>query len=134
MNCICYKILLFGCLQLVLSTYHTVCIGQQPNSPVTDTLTPSQQKALDLLNIVDTSKVSDYWPNIRPSLFFANIRHNILYPGKINQGKNTNFCSYAALTHLLLRYQPDSYTETILSLYFTGNARLYSKRVIIPSA
>ena len=133
MNCIRRTIFLFGCLQLTLLFSTTVCSAQQQNIPGTDSLTPSQQKALELLNIVDPSAVSSYWPNIKPSLFFANIRKNILYPGKINQGKNTNFCSYAALTHLLIRYQPDTYTDMILSLYFTGKAKLYSKRVIKPS-
>jgi len=133
MNCIRRTIFLFGCLQLTLLSSITVCSAQQQNKPVADSLTPSQQKALELLNIVDSTEVSSYWPNIKPSLFFSNIRNNILHPLTINQGKNTNFCSYAALTHLLIKYQPDSYTEMILSLYFTGNTKLYSKRVIKPS-
>ena len=96
-------------------------------------LSPAQQRALELLARADTTATSAHWPHIRPALFYANIRRNILYPGKINQGSNTNFCSYAALTHLLIRYQPDHYTQMILSLYTSGKTSLYSKRIIKPS-
>lgn len=86
-----------------------------------------RQKALNMLDKEDELAVSSHWPNIKPSLFFANIKKNILFPDYINQGKSTNFCGYAALTHLLLRYYPDAYTEAILSLYHNGNARLKKK-------
>lgn len=99
-----------------------------------DSINPiRKQKALELLAIVDTTKTSQYWPNIKPAYFFSNIRQNILNPGIINQGNNTNFCSYAAITHLLIKYEPDSYTEMILSLYFTGRTKLYSSKIIKPS-
>lgn len=92
----------------------------------------AQERALAMLNNTDTVNLSSYWPNIKPSLFFANIRKNILYPAKINQGKATNFCGYAAFTHILLKYQPDTYTRIILSFYQTGKADLY-RRTVKPS-
>jgi len=118
-------------LHLLLVAGETVCVAQVNSNSAT--LNPPQLRALELLNQMDTTSTSRFWPHIKPSLFFSNIRNNILKPGKINQGQNTNFCSYAALTHLLIRYQPDTYTEMILSLYFTGKAKLYSKRTIKPS-
>jgi hypothetical protein len=106
----------------------TIEIGQSVDS----SLNTSQRKALTMLDAVDTLSSSNYWPNIKPSLFFANVRNNILHPLKINQGKSTNFCSYAAMTHILLRYQPETYTRIILSLYNTGKAQLI-KRELRPS-
>ncbi len=92
-----------------------------------------QQKALAILNKEDTTRASGLFPNIKPSFFFANIRKNILFPDHINQGKSTNFCGYAALTHLLIKYYPDIYTAHILSLYHNGNAVL-KKRKLTPPA
>ena len=118
-------------LQFFLVAGEMTCFAQAKSDR--STLNPPQLRALELLDKIDTTSTSLFWPHIRPSLFFSNIRDNILNPGKINQGKNTNFCSYAALTHLLIRYQPDNYTEMILSIYYTGRAKLYSKRTIKPS-
>ncbi len=89
-------------------------------------------RAFAILSKVDTTARSIYWPSVDPQLFFSNLRRNIRYPAKFNQGKSTNFCSYAALTHLLITYQPDNYVRMILALYFNGNAGL-NKRTIKPS-
>ncbi|HJS53690.1 MAG TPA: hypothetical protein VJ765_04075 [Chitinophagaceae bacterium] len=89
----------------------------------------AQERALAMLSSTDTVTASAFWPNIKPSLFFANIRKNIQYPAKINQGKATNFCGYAAFTHILIKYQPDTYTRIILSFYRTGKADLYRRQV-----
>ncbi len=92
----------------------------------------NQVKALAMLRKEDTTLASPYWPHVKPALFFANLRQNILYPQYINQGKSTNFCGYAAMTHLLLRYHPDIYLQQILALYHNGEARL-KKRTLKPS-
>jgi hypothetical protein len=91
-----------------------------------------KQKALDMLNKEDTTSTSAFWPHIKPALFFANVRMNIMYPDKINQGLSTNFCGYAALTHLLLKYHPETYLQNILSLYRTGKVSL-TKKTLAPS-
>ncbi|ULQ52064.1 hypothetical protein [Flavihumibacter fluvii] len=91
-----------------------------------------QEKALARLSQEDTVSLSPFWPNIQPPLFFANIRNNITYPAKINQGHSTNFCGYAAMTHLLLKYHPETYLDHILSLYRTGKATL-EKKELTPS-
>jgi len=110
------------------------CIAQLNNTGSSDTpvLSTVQQRALAMLVGLDTTMSSPYWPKIKPSLFYANIRKNIIYPAKINQGKATNFCGYAAFTHILLKYQPETYTRIILSFYQTGKADLY-KRTVKPS-
>lgn len=120
---------LYFLVLFILGVGKTPCFSQV----VTSELTPAQQRALELINKADTISISPLWPHINPAYFFSNIRANILYPGKINQGQNTNFCSYAALTHLLIKYEPDSYTRMILSLYYTGKASLYSKKILKPS-
>ena len=89
----------------------------------------ARERALKMLNEADTVNPSPIWPNIKPNLFFANLRKNIMYPAKINQGKATNFCGYAAFTHILVKYQPDTYTRLILSFYRTGKADLYRRKV-----
>jgi len=128
-----WLILPYFWLTFFLLTNRRICLAQKDDQHQLNnysTLNPAQQRALDLLAKIDTVAKPPLWPHIQPALFFANIRKNILYPAKINQGQNTNFCSYAALTHLLIRYQPDNYTEMILALYKTGQISLYSKRVI----
>jgi len=119
---------------MILMTASGYCIAQQNNtgSPDTPLLNTVQQRALAMLVGLDTTISSPYWPKIKPSLFYANIRKNIIYPAKINQGKATNFCGYAAFTHILLKYQPETYTRIILSFYQTGKADLY-KRTVKPS-
>jgi hypothetical protein len=92
----------------------------------------AQQRAMDILNKADTISASPLWPHINPALFFGNIRKNILYPEKLYQGSATNFCSYAALSVILISYQPEAYVQTILSLYRTGKAALH-KKTIAPS-
>ena len=125
----CKELISYCSMLFVLLTSKASCFSQTS----VPELNPAQVRALALLNGSDTISISPLWPHIKPTYFFSNIRANILYPGKINQGHNTNFCSYAALTHLLIKYEPDNYTRMILSLYYTGKATLYSKKILTPS-
>jgi len=86
-----------------------------------------RRRALSILADEDTISASPIWPNINPSLFFRNISDNVRFPSRINQGTSTNFCSFAALTHLLLKYKPDVYVRILISLYRTGGAELEKK-------
>src|SRR6187402_3235371 len=79
-----------------------------------------QSSTLILLSREDTISTSSFWPKIKPALFFENLRKNITFPSKINQGQSTNFCGYAAMTHLMLKYHPDIYLKHVLELYHTG--------------
>ncbi|GAO45155.1 hypothetical protein FPE01S_04_03980 [Flavihumibacter petaseus NBRC 106054] len=97
-----------------------------------DYIAEKRDQAMKAFLQTDTLTASDQWPNVKPTLFFANVRNNILYPSRINQGASTNFCGYAAMTHLLLKYHPEIYLQEILSLYRRGNAKL-EKRNLDPS-
>jgi hypothetical protein len=89
----------------------------------------NKKQALDLLENQDHTLASPHWPNIKPSFFYANIRKNIISPTSINQGKSTNFCGYAALTHLLIKYNPKAYVSYMLELYTAGNVKLENKNI-----
>ncbi|ULQ57872.1 hypothetical protein KJS94_06630 [Flavihumibacter rivuli] len=93
------------------------------------TLNPRQQAALAMLEQFDTSAGSRFWPAIKPAAFLSNLRRNIIYPSMINQGENTNFCSYAAITHILITYQPDVYAKSMITLYREGIDTLNGKRL-----
>jgi hypothetical protein len=64
---------------------------------------------------------------VKAHYFFSNIRKNILYPAKINQGASTNFCGYAAMTHLMITYYPELYVQQLLLLYRAGKADILHK-------
>jgi hypothetical protein len=88
-----------------------------------------KQAALQLLADFDTTKRSAYWPNINPSWFINNVRRNVTYPTRINQGNATNFCGYAAFSHILLTYLPETYVRILLDLYWKGEAQLPKKNL-----
>jgi hypothetical protein len=82
--------------------------------------TPDQ--ALTFLKTISLPDSSAFWPNIKTTLFIENLKANILYPLKIYQGSNTNFCGYAALSYLPLNEDPLAYTMFMVSLYTKGAA------------
>jgi hypothetical protein len=118
---------------LFLSVNHLNAQVSVLNDPLYDSiLEVKKQKVLEKYSREDTISMSEYWPNVNPEYFFANVRKNITYPAKINQGAATNFCGYAALTHLLIKYHPETYLQYIISLYRNGQAPL-AKRMLEPS-
>jgi hypothetical protein len=82
----------------------------------------TSQQALDLLQHTKLPDSSIWWPNVRTGLFIENLKANLLYPLKIYQGSNTNFCGYAALSYLPLQNDPLAYTRFLLTLYTDGEA------------
>jgi hypothetical protein len=84
----------------------------------------TRDQALELLNKTTLPDSSTLWPNIKPQLFLANLKANILSPLKIYQGSNTNFCGYAALSYLPLQNDPVAYTRFMLALYTNGQATM----------
>jgi hypothetical protein len=91
-----------------------------------------KEAALEILKKIDTLKSSPYWPNVRPDLFFSNLKDNLNRPSDINQGKSTNFCGYAAFSHILLVYMPDIYVRIMLELYENGTSK-FPDKVLQPS-
>ena len=86
-----------------------------------------QAEALSNFIKLDTISASPLWPQIDPTLFFANLRQNIMFPDKINQGAATNFCGYAAMTHLLVKYNANVYLQQVVGIYREGRASLERK-------
>lgn len=99
----------------------------------TDTTPLSTQKqALTFLEKQDQLKPSKYWPKVNPVAFLQNLRKNIEHPLSIYEGKNTNFCSYAALSYLPLHDNPLNYVKFMVKLYNEGKA-IYGKEYFEPS-
>ncbi len=82
----------------------------------------TQNEALLLLNTIDTSIASQYWPNINPGKFYNNVKSNVLNPNTLYQGIMTNFCGYAAFTNFMLLRAPKLYVQLMLDLYHNGEA------------
>jgi len=125
------KIFISAILLAVLMVENNNSFAQVDTSHFVDTLflNPSQLLALKMLDEADISSPSAYWPKINPTLFFNNVRNNVLYPDKINQGQSNNFCGYATVTHILLKYQPDVYVRSILELYYKSKVRINKKKL-----
>ena len=122
-------------LLLACFTLRAVIAGpatQPSNSSAPSPPVSTAEQALQLLEHTALPDSSAWWPNIRRSQFIANLRANILYPLKIYQGSNTNFCGYAALSYIPLHQDPLGYTRFLLSLYVDGKAS-YGKVRFEPS-
>src|ERR1700761_5673919 len=91
-------------------------------SPFQGRTQSTPQEAIALLEKTILPDSSVYWPNIKTNLFIENLKANILFPLKIYQGSNTNFCGYAALSYLPLNHDPLAYTRFMLSLFIEGKA------------
>jgi hypothetical protein len=83
----------------------------------------NRAQALELVHTTILPDSSGFWPNVRKTLFIANLEANLNYPLKIYQGSNTNFCGYAALSYLPLNFDPLAYTKFMLALYKDGEAK-----------
>jgi len=120
-------------LLLLLLNLCVTPITAQDSTLVTDS-TPlsSKQAALSYLNKIKFLAPCKEWPNIVPRLFLENIRLNIVFPLKFYEGQSTNFCSYAALTFLLINDNPLGYAKLMIGLYKNGTAT-YTKTRFHPS-
>ncbi len=93
----------------------------QPSHVKTTSFT-NKQLALNYLNEVHELKKSASWPHIKPDLYLRNLRRNIEDPDFLFAGRNTNFCSYAALGYVLLKEDPLGYVQFMVDLYQNGKA------------
>lgn len=80
----------------------------------------------------NTLEQSSFWPHITPSAFLDNLKRNIEYPLKINNGRSTNFCAYGAITYTCLKNEPFRYTISMLNLYKNGES-YYRQAILRPS-
>lgn len=89
------------------------------------------REAITFLNSIQHLDSSKYWPFIDPALLLENLNASIRGPLKSFEGKNTNFCSYTALSYIPLRHDPLGFAKFILQLYHDGSARM-GKTLIKP--
>ena len=89
-------------------------------------VTSTKQQAIAYIDKVNELKSSAHWPNIKPDLFFKNLKNNIHNSVSIYPGKGTNFCGYGALTYLFLQDDPLGFARLLLELYTEGKATFRS--------
>ncbi len=90
-------------------------------------LSPAKEEALAYLETIDQTKESAYWPNVKPKLFYDNLKLNLnkesFYPGR-----STNFCSYGALSYLVVEKDALGYVKFMNELYEKGEASYNDNR------
>ncbi|RXK61925.1 hypothetical protein ESA94_02630 [Lacibacter luteus] len=119
-----YSRLLFCCLYWLV----VFAAAAQTHS---NTYADKKQQALSLVKQITLTK-SNSWPNVNPDLFLANLKRNIERPVFLYAGRNTNFCSYAAVGYILLEQDPSGYVQFMLDLYTNGEA-LYANTTYKPA-
>ncbi|MFT3844729.1 MAG: hypothetical protein QM725_06740 [Lacibacter sp.] len=122
-----YSLKYFICILLLLNN-----VFAQPTHHVTISYSNKEQAIL-YLNSVKYLSTSKYWPEINPGLFFQNIKRNIETPDYLFAGRNTNFCSYAAIGYVFLQKDPLGYVQLMMDLYQNGEA-FYGSTKFNPSA
>ena len=93
----------------------------------------TKQEALEFLDRIDKTKESALWPNIKPKLFYDNLKFNLENPMSFYPGRSTNFCSYGALSYLVMQCDPLGYVKFMNELYTNGEAT-YNGNKFHPSA
>ena len=109
-------------LALVFILAGTALYAQKKRVPERNINEPEREEALTLLAAYDTMKQSVHWPNIHPKEFLDNLKRNIETPLKLNNGRNTNFCAFGAVTYTCLKNEPLRYLKCMLELYQNGKA------------
>jgi len=82
----------------------------------------TKEEAIAFLGKIDQTKESSLWPNVKPNLFYDNLRLNLEKPGSFYPGRSTNFCSYGALSYLVMQRDPLGYVKFMNELYEKGKA------------
>ncbi|MFZ1528440.1 MAG: hypothetical protein WAT19_06815 [Ferruginibacter sp.] len=93
----------------------------------------TSQEALSYLDSVRTPDTSYYWVHVKPTLFYQNLRKNVLDPLSFYPGRSTNFCAYGALSYLVIHEDPLGYVKFMMQLYKEGRAN-YQNNHFEPSA
>jgi hypothetical protein len=98
-------------------------VAQRKRTPGKRANEPERLQALAFLRSADTMQQSIHWPHVTPGAFLQNVRRNIEEPFKMNNGRNTNFCAYGAVSYTCLKNEPLRYAECMVELYRKGAAR-----------
>ena len=82
----------------------------------------TKKEALAFIDKIDQSKENSLWPNIKPKLFYDNLKLNLENPKSFYPGRSTNFCAYGALSYLVMEKDPLGYVKFMNELYDKGEA------------
>ena len=82
----------------------------------------TKEQALAFLDKIDQTKENSLWPNVKPKLFYDNLKLNLEKPMSFYPGRSTNFCSYGALSYLVMEKDPLGYVKFMNELYDKGEA------------
>ena len=85
-------------------------------------LSPARQEAIAFLESLDHTRASVHWPNIKPKLFYDNLKLNLENKESFYPGRSTNFCSYGALSYLVMEKDAMGYVKFMNDLYEKGQA------------
>jgi hypothetical protein len=115
------------CLYFIFSV--PICSHSQTNGTA---LASKQQQALAFLKQTKLTS-STQWASVNQQLFLQNLERNIEQPVFLYAGRNTNFCSMAAVGYVMSRQDPLGYVQFMISLYKNGKAE-YAGVMYKPSA
>lgn len=82
----------------------------------------TKKEALEFIDKIDQSKENGLWPNVKPKLFYNNLKLNLEKPMSFYPGRSTNFCGYGALSYLIMEKDPLGYVKFMNDLYEKGEA------------
>ena len=85
-------------------------------------ISSTKKEALAFLVKIDQTKKSTYWPNVKPILFYDNLRLNLENLKSFYPGRSTNFCAYGALSYFIMEKDPLGYVKFMNELYDKGEA------------
>ena len=92
----------------------------------------TKKEALQFIDSIDQTKGNSLWPNIKPKLFYDNLKLNLEKPASFYPGRSTNFCAYGALSYLVMEKDPLGYVKFMNELYEKGEAS-FNKNHFKPS-
>ena len=82
----------------------------------------TQQQAINYIYSIKTIDSSSFWPHVKPKLFLENLKLNVHEPKSFYPGRSTNFCSYGAVSYLVINEDPLGYAKFMMALYRNGCA------------
>lgn len=113
---------------LILFLLSFFCLGKSIASDIFSKTNSTKEEALSFINKIDQTKTSEQWPNVKPTLFYDNLRLNLENPMSFYPGRSTNFCSYGALSYLVMEKDPLGYVKFMNELYDKGEATFNNNR------
>ena len=88
----------------------------------------TKKEALEFIDKIDQLKENSLWPNVKPKLFYENLKLNLEKPESFYPGRSTNFCAYGALSYLVMEKDPLGYVKFMNDLYEKGEASFNTNR------